>query len=186
MTPVELRGNAILRRLPADGSVVEVGTAEGRLAEWLLSRRCDVHLIVVDNWQLPSRQPERYRATGDVNTQISDGRMAARPELVRRKLAVFGERVRVIQLPSVDAANSMRDESQAVVFIDADHSREAVTEDIAAWWPKVKPGGWLGGHDYANPDPRFRFGVTAAVDEFVVERRLELELDDNLTWWIRC
>jgi hypothetical protein len=50
------------------------------------------------------------------------------------------------------------------VYIDGDHSYEAVKEDIAGWWPKVKVGGILAGHDY---DPR-NAGTIQAVDEFTV------------------
>lgn len=34
-----------------------------------------------------------------------------------------------------------------MVYIDANHAKEKVKEDIRAWWPKVKFGGWLAGHD---------------------------------------
>jgi predicted O-methyltransferase YrrM len=33
------------------------------------------------------------------------------------------------------------------VFIDADHSYEAVKQDIQTWWPKIKVKGMIGGHD---------------------------------------
>ncbi len=35
-----------------------------------------------------------------------------------------------------------------MVFLDAQHSEASVAADIAAWWPKVKPGGILAGHDW--------------------------------------
>lgn len=34
------------------------------------------------------------------------------------------------------------------VFIDGDHSLDAVRADVRAWLPKVRPGGLLAGHDY--------------------------------------
>ncbi len=62
---------------------------------------------------------------------------------------------------SVDAAKRFKDESIDFIFIDSDHSYKAVKEDLETWWPKVKIGGALGGHDY-HPS----FGVIKAVDEF--------------------
>jgi predicted alpha/beta hydrolase family esterase len=47
------------------------------------------------------------------------------------------------------------------VFIDADHKYESVKADIAAWLPKVRPGGHIAGHDYHSDWP----GVQKAVDE---------------------
>ena len=34
------------------------------------------------------------------------------------------------------------------VFIDASHEADMVYLDCEAWWPKVKVGGVLAGHDY--------------------------------------
>ncbi len=46
------------------------------------------------------------------------------------------------------------------VFIDAAHDYENVKADIAAWWPKIRLGGYLAGHDYRDAK-----GVRDAVDE---------------------
>jgi hypothetical protein len=46
------------------------------------------------------------------------------------------------------AADVFADESLAWVHIDARHDYASVSADIAAWAPKVKPGGWLSGDDY--------------------------------------
>lgn len=55
-----------------------------------------------------------------------------------------------IRMASVDAAKTYSDESLDVVFIDAGHSYEAVKADILAWYPKVKRGGYIAGHDYPH------------------------------------
>lgn len=54
------------------------------------------------------------------------------------------------------------------VYIDADHSYEAVKADILNWTPKIKSGGLLSGHDFLIPknNPRYEsFGVKQAVEE---------------------
>ncbi len=55
--------------------------------------------------------------------------------------------VRAMQLPSVDAARLFVDASLDLVFIDADHRYGSTAADIAAWPPKIRPGGILCGHD---------------------------------------
>jgi predicted O-methyltransferase YrrM len=40
------------------------------------------------------------------------------------------------------------------IFIDGDHSRQAVYADIGAYLPFVRPGGILAGHDFQLPDVR--------------------------------
>lgn len=52
-----------------------------------------------------------------------------------------------IRKSSVQAANEFEDKSLDVVFIDGAHDYDSVMEDIAAWYPKVKTGGILSGHD---------------------------------------
>src|ERR1039457_510805 len=54
--------------------------------------------------------------------------------------------------PSVITARWFHDATFDAVFIDADHSYEAVCADILAWGPKVKVTGLLAGHDYDRPD----------------------------------
>lgn len=74
----------------------------------------------------------------------------------------------VLWMPSTQAANHVEDGWADFVFIDAAHSYKAVKADIAAWRPKVRDGGWLGGHDYHEAHP----GVIQAVDEAFPRRRL--------------
>lgn len=64
---------------------------------------------------------------------------------------------------SADMAQKFEDESVDFVFIDADHSYEGCLRDITAWFPKVKQGGVIAGHDYYN---NASCGVKQAVDEY--------------------
>ena len=50
-----------------------------------------------------------------------------------------------------------------LVFIDANHSYEAVKADIQAWRPQITGGGIICGHDYTDSWP----GVKKAVDELL-------------------
>jgi hypothetical protein len=68
------------------------------------------------------------------------------------------------------------------VFIDGDHSYEGVRRDLLSWWPKIAKNGFIGGHDYAHPKPRW--GVKKAVDEFFNGLGLEVQRDVDLTWFV--
>lgn len=68
-----------------------------------------------------------------------------------------------IRTTSLEAASLYKDGSLDFVFIDADHAYESVKADIAVWYPKVKIGGHIAGHDYIAKD---WYGVVQAVDEF--------------------
>jgi hypothetical protein len=62
---------------------------------------------------------------------------------------------------SHESSTQFNDESCDVVFIDMEHTYNAVKNDIELWLPKVKVGGYLAGHDYVKGWG----GVIKAVDE---------------------
>ena len=70
-----------------------------------------------------------------------------------------GWRVNFILQHSIVAAKLFDDLYFDYVYIDGDHSLEAVMNDMVAWFPKVRDGGVLAGHDY-------RGDVKKAVDEY--------------------
>lgn len=69
--------------------------------------------------------------------------------------------VEVRHMKSEEAAALEEDNSLSLVFIDADHTYEGCKKDIELWWPKLRKGGVMLGHDYG---PHFK-GVVRAVDE---------------------
>jgi predicted O-methyltransferase YrrM len=56
--------------------------------------------------------------------------------------------LRVLRMPSCDAAKQFPDGYFDTVFIDANHGFPAMLDDIEAWLPKIADGGVLCGHDY--------------------------------------
>lgn len=55
--------------------------------------------------------------------------------------------VEILDKPSLQAVANFSDETFDVVFIDADHRYEEIKSDLIAWFPKVKKGGIICGHD---------------------------------------
>jgi len=180
------RAGPILRRLPAGPcSMVEVGTAGGLLAAYLLAQRHDLTLHCVDSWLAGELQPESYKASGDAHATLSQREQDDIRALARERLQTHGERVTVHQMDSLMAAVRIERESIDLVFLDADHSAEGVSADLLAWWPVVRSGGALGSHDFSNRDPRFRFGVDAAVKRFAARLGLAYDVDEGNTVWLR-
>ena len=56
-----------------------------------------------------------------------------------------------IKKPSIEAAKDFEDRSLDMVYIDAEHDEDSIRDDIRAWRPKIKFGGWLAGHDFQLP-----------------------------------
>lgn len=73
----------------------------------------------------------------------------------------YRDRCQILHYTTKAAALFVADEWADFIFIDAGHGYSAVRDDIRLWRPKLKPGGWFGGHDYHELHP----GVVRAVDE---------------------
>lgn len=76
-------------------------------------------------------------------------------------LKPFSDRIVWIKEFSWNAVNLVPDNLD-FVYIDGDHRKEAVERDIKLYYPKVKEGGLVAGHDYADRAP----GVISAINEF--------------------
>ena len=79
---------------------------------------------------------------------------------------------------SVDGAKLFDDSSVDLVFIDANHTYEHVKEDIEAWYPKIRDGGILSGHDFNGDFP----GVEKAVREYFEPKKKDIFLSYNSVW----
>lgn len=80
--------------------------------------------------------------------------------LAKHKHTEHKNKIVFIEKNSLEAAKDIEDDSLDFIFIDADHSYEAVLADFQAWYKKVKHGGLIAGHDiYHGP-------VAKAVYEF--------------------
>lgn len=144
----------------------EVGAFKGATSALLLKRFPGLFLDMVDSWT--TFEPEHpYRKSGDsVARRTSEQQLEAKA--VAEAVTEFAcDRRTIVHADSQAAADSVKDGNLQFVFVDADHTYEGVRADIKAWWPKVRPGGILCGHDYGHPrDRRGVFGVSRAVDEF--------------------
>jgi len=147
---------------------------------------CELGVYKGDNFmEMISHEPKLAVA---VDSWKNDGVHSSRDasysqEELKKQYAYFKSRVRdlsfvqIIQRKTVQAAKRFSDEYFDFVYIDADHSVEGCYSDITSWYPKVKPGKFLVGHDYHR-----RFGVVDAVNKFIKDNKLELILLPPSTW----
>lgn len=155
----------------------EIGVFAGELSSRLLARP-DLTLYLVDSWT--SEHAEQYAKSGDFHATLNQMQQDRVYQMTQAVVGFAGERAKILRQDSREAAKAIPDASLDFVFIDADHSYEGCKADIDAWLPKIKPGGFISGHDYENTDfPKF--GVKRAVDE----RFAEVTLGENFTWFRR-
>jgi len=96
------------------------------------------------------------------------------------RLRIFHRRFKFVKEFSVNAAKIVSNNLD-FVYIDGNHAYDYVKQDIEDWYPKVKSGGIIGGHDFFNMGNHD--GVHKAVIEFAVNNNLALFFK-NPDWWV--
>ena len=96
----------------------------------------------IDSWQ----------PYDDWNRPIYQAEVDSWKDVAYKLMAPYGDRIHVIEKSSTEAAKDIPDASLDYIFIDGDHSYEAVLQDCHTYWPKIKPGGIFAGHDRQLPD----------------------------------
>ena len=182
------------------GKGAEIGTFKGEFSKEILQNWGGT-LYMIDVWRPLSSEEYLDASNHDAHkTAYSD---------TMNSINGFEDRGVMIRAASKIASRIFSDESLNFVYIDANHAYDYVVEDIEVWFPKVKKGGYLCGHDYIDldwyNDPNFLtnkkdkhiwstnnfyhgvFGVNPAVDEFCEKHGYELTLTNEWfgTWLIK-
>jgi hypothetical protein len=131
---------SLIASLPHGGIGAEIGVDVGGFSEVILERNQPRELWLVDCWHWQPRDQYGSDPANAVETAM-EGKFQ---EVIRR----FADRphVHVMREWSVPAAAKFPDEYFDFVYLDANHLQ--VDLDIQAWWPKIRIGGALCGHDY--------------------------------------
>ncbi len=134
----------LLRRLPRHAACAELGVWKGGFSRMILEQCEPETLHLVDPWMLDPSHPDRMYGGSEAATQAD---MDAIHDDVCRE---FGNRANVVihRGRSSDVLKSLPNASLDWIYIDGDHSYEAVLEDIELGMQKVKPGGLVVGDDY--------------------------------------
>ena len=158
-------------------NAVEVGVRHGHYSKFILDNT-DVNILyAVDPWE--------------ENAELDNSQLAY--SNCKSRLDSYGKRAIMIKALSPEICYDFEDESIDFIYIDALHDYESVKKDINGWYPKLRYGCIIAGHDYS---PRWP-GVIQAVNEFVKENSLVLNLtgvgaeDNELeqdggepSWWV--
>jgi predicted O-methyltransferase YrrM len=136
---------AVEQAATGPGPIIEIGTLFGFTTAMMASWMGRGRLITVDNysWNPWGLVPEVHRA------------------LARRIMEPFTQagRIDIVDMDSKTFFATYAGPAPSLVFIDGDHSYQAVRGEIE--WAKKLGASIIGGHDYGGKTP----GVIQAVDE---------------------
>ncbi|QDU64444.1 hypothetical protein Pan216_53340 [Planctomycetes bacterium Pan216] len=165
---------ALCSHLGLRGEGAEIGVYEGAYSEEFLQFGDLAVLHLIDPWK------EFHQDDYSDKINAAQEEMQRRFEFTQDRLRRFGTRCRFHREMSEEAVGRFEDASLDFVYIDANHSYAASRQDIAWWWPKVRPGGIFAGHDYLEGQIEGSdYGVKRAIDEFVAEHDQQLFVIDE-------
>jgi len=144
-------GNACEERGFTSGA--ELGVQRGLFSKEMLDRwpNCTKYLLV-DLW---AHQPN-YKDAANVATHKQLSMM----NYAKSQTAAYENKTIFIRNYTTLAALDVAEASLDFIYVDARHDYCGVMEDMTAWWPKLKRGGIMAGHDYMT-----------ALDQLKTQRR---------------
>lgn len=135
---------AILEKLKFKRGI-EVGVQKGILAKKSLDKwtSCEEYKLV-DLWG----KEDGYVEPGGWAKESHDGFLRE----TKRRMQPWTKKgvVEFFAMRSTDAAKQLKDDYFDYIYLDARHDYCAVLEDIEHYYPKLRAGGILGGHDYID------------------------------------
>lgn len=161
----------MMKQLVGHGQkICEVGVFLGEFANFLLTLQ-PKQLVLIDPW-------EGIGQSGD-----HDGNNVKQVYLPAAYMNIMSQTkglpfIFTCRGKSGEILPMWKDGTFDCVYLDGDHSYEGVKIDLPLAWAKLRPGGWLMGHDYetnpAKTKTGYAFGVKKAVDEFLEANKLKI------------
>ena len=172
----------IVGELPDGSNVIEIGSWMGKsivyLADQVKKSDKNIKITAIDIWDPSYNHPvflPMIELAKNSNTDLHG------LFLFNLQKCGVSDLIASLKMNSLMASKNFKKESLDMAFLDANHSYDAVIEDLTAWWPKIKPYGIFAGHDYLNPPPD---GVKQAVDEFFKSKNIFVQIKDGC-WYVR-
>jgi hypothetical protein len=169
-TGADLRG-MLLERMPKHARCAEIGVWKGALSRRIVDITKPRALHLVDPWRYRPDFPQRLYGGKEAHAQ-EDMDQIFRQVLERFKSV---ESVQLHRKTSREFFQACREQLDWV-YIDGDHSAEAVLEDLEFCWKRVKEGGIIAGDDYYWRDSDGSLSVRRAVDRFCGNHGCKMDL----------
>lgn len=163
----------LVKKLNLSGNGIEIGVQQGKFSKKILENS-NLHLYLVDAW--------RNQSDYNDSANVSDVSHIAKMVTTISNLLEFEGRFTLIREFSSRAATIFPNNFFSFIYIDANHSYEQVKNDIKKWFPKLKAGGTIAGHDYVRDDKIFQ--VKKAVDEFFGINKVKTTSERFPSWYI--
>lgn len=148
------------RQLPTGGTYLEIGSWMGLSAvimakELIQIGNTSATIHCVDTW----RGGEEHQEMDVIKNDALYGKF-----LENIKRTGVDRMIQPHRISSPELAPQWTGGSLDMIFVDGDHTFEGCYADITLWYPHLKPGGDMFGHDAADGSPVMNAAKKAAQD----------------------
>jgi hypothetical protein len=156
----------------------EIGVWKGLFAEQIVAKVPTLEAYyLVDPWAHLASWDKPFNVADDEFAQVFAQAMNRTRDAPDRER---GQKYRVLRGQSAEMAAPLPNGSLDFVYIDGDHTAEGTRKDLDAWYPKLRPGGWLCGDDYTDHqhdgDGYAPTRVKSVVDAFAKARHSDVKV----------
>lgn len=147
----------MVKEFPSGSKFVEVGAWKGKSAAYMaveiINSSKKIDFYVIDTWE----GSEEHMKNPELKELF---------EIFTSNMKPVENYFKPMRMESLEAVKHFDDNSLDFVFIDAAHDYENVVADLKAWYPKIKKGGVLAGHDFYPDQPTWGDVYKAVLDVF--------------------
>jgi len=162
----------LVEQMPHNGTMIELGVWKGRslcsVAD--IIKRKNIRVFAVDTFLGSTNEIKEHEEANEIDIQ----------QVFNDNIKEFGLDVDLYNMSTNDAAKIINKKFD-LIFIDADHSSESITQDLENWLPKCK--GIIAGHDYELPSIRTAVNKIFPDVDYIHSTKDETR---GTMWWYNC
>ena len=161
----------IILQLNKKSIIAEVGVWQGDFSKLIYNYSLPKKLVLVDPWIFDSK----IRGCAP---QVDGNEPLSQKFFDDAKISTYKKfkglaNVSIIEKNSYKGSNMFDNEYFDYIYIDGEHSYEAVFNDLLYWYPKLKKNGKIFGDDFYWREEDNSFSVKKAYEDFILKNNVK-------------
>ena len=161
----------LLKKLGQKIEGIEIGVCRGENITYCLESCSNIEKIIAIDPYLPFVDWNGFEFSEDIMNKFF--------EITNKNFLNHPNKVLLLREKSEIIFNTIDNLEYDYIFIDGEHTYDALKRDLKNYYSKVKNGGLISGHDYNLP------GISTAISDFKNENNIEVDLKfcKNDVWY---
>ena len=161
----------IIEQIKKKSLIVEVGVWKGVFSKKIFDKSNPKLLVLVDSWtfdkQIRGCAPQ-VDGTEPLSQKFFDDAKKETYEKFKNE-----KNVSIINQNSIVASSNYKNNYFDYIYLDAEHSYQAVSNDLDIWYPKLKNNGTIFGDDYYWREEDGNLSLHRAYQDFINKHKIK-------------